>query len=112
MKPNKIMELAEKQKAKSWTNFQLLGMRPSVDPNAPPLYLVDVQGQRGDGVVFTITVAIDKGKYDLVPPSKTVEIVRALLNDGIRRLMTFTGCECTAKAECDQHKRPTLTSVN
>lgn len=105
MRPNKVLQFAEKQKSKSWVNVQFTNMRPSVDPNIPPLYIIDVQGQRGDGLVFTIPVTIDKAKFDLLPAAKALEVGTMLLNQGIKQLMTFTGCGCTQETECEQHRK-------
>lgn len=108
MKQNKVLQFAAKQNAKSWINFQFTNMRPNVDPNSPPMYIIDVQGQRGDGVVFTIPVLVDKAKFDLLPAMKALEVGTFLLNQGVQRLMTFTGCPCTADSECEQHKKPVV----
>lgn len=112
MNQNKVMKLAQeqtsKQLAKAWADFQIRPMRQSLDPNLPPAYLIDVQGLRMDGVVFTVTAAVDKNKYHLLPQQETVVFMQTILNNCIRQLMTFTGCECTATVECEKHVKPTV----
>lgn len=105
-KQNKVLEFANRQTAKAWTNIQIVNVRPSVDPNLPPLYLMDVQGLRGDGVVFTIQVAALKDKFNMLPPSEAFKAMVSLMNDGLKQLMTFTGCACTKDTECEEHKKP------
>jgi hypothetical protein len=105
-KVNRILQEAQKVKSRGWLRVGIKGMVPTVDPSAPPMYRFDVQGERGDGVVFTVPVYINKAKIDLVPPQEIVRAVGALINEGIQRLMVFSSCGCTATVECEQHKKP------
>ena len=105
MKQSKVLAFTQGERKKFWVDFQLSQMKPSLDPNHPPLYLIDVQGRRGDGLVFTITVSIMKQKYDLLPAKDALLAARDLLQRGIADLLTFTGCECTAETECEKHQR-------
>lgn len=104
-KPNKLLQFAAQQTAKSWSAFQITSPRPSLDPNLPPVYLIEVKGQRGDGMVFTIPMALDKSKCDLLTFDKALSVVRDVLQGGVQQLMTFTGCACTNKTECEKHVR-------
>jgi len=105
-KPSRVLEFAAKQNSKAWENFRIMPARPSVNPNEPPMYLIDVAGKRMDGVVFTITVAIRKDRHDLMLASQVIDPLIGVMNEGIRQLMEFTGCACTADSECVKHQRP------
>ena len=105
MKQTKVLNFIHQERAKHWLEFQLCQLRESLDPNLPPLYIVDVQGKRGDGIVFTVNVRIDKAKYELLSVKEALKIAQQLLNNGVRELMTFTGCPCTLEKECERHKR-------
>jgi len=102
----KVLEFASKLNSKAWENFRIMPMRPSVNPNEPPMYLIDVAGKRMDGVVFTITVAIRKDRHDLMMSSQVIDPLIGVMNEGIRQLMEFTGCACTSDTECEKHRRP------
>lgn len=109
MKRNKVLEFAnktiDKNKEASWTRIAIGNMRPSVDPNTVPLYIVDVQGMRGDGVVFKVPVYINKQKIDLVPVNEAIRATVELVNNGVQKLLEFSGCGCNASSECEKHKR-------
>ena len=105
MKPNKVLQFAQAQTAKAWKRFQLVPPRPSVDPNQPPCYLVEAQGERGDGVVFAVCVGIDKARYDLLYGQQALVVAADMLNKALQQLQTYTGCQCKADEPCEQHKQ-------
>ena len=105
MKPNKGLQFAHAQMAQGWKRFQLLAPRPSMDPNQPAHYIVEAQGERGDGTVFAVAVAIDKARYDLLHGQQALMVAQDMLNKALQQLQTYTGCPCKAGAPCEQHKQ-------
>jgi len=76
-----------------------------MDPSQPPLYIVEAQGERGDGTVFAVRVYIDKAKYDLLHGVQALQAAQDLLNKGLQQLQTYTGCPCKEGAPCEQHQQ-------
>ena len=105
MKPNKVLQFAQAQTAKAWKRFQLTPPRPSVDPNQPPCYLVEAQGERGDGVVFAVHIGVDKTKFDLLYGQQALVVAADMLNKALQQLQTYTGCACKEGEPCDGHKQ-------
>ena len=105
MKPNKVLQFAQAQTAKAWRRFQLLPPRASLDPSQPPLYILEAQGERGDGTVFAVQIAIDKMKYDLLHGQQALTVALAMTNEALQKLQTYTGCPCKEGAPCEQHQQ-------
>lgn len=105
MKHNKVLQFAQAQIAGAWRRFQLLPPRPSLDPNAPACYLVEAQGERCDGTVFAVQVAIDKTRYDLLHGQQALTVAADMLNKALQQLQTYTGCKCKAGEPCVQHQQ-------
>lgn len=103
--PSKVLQFAAAQQAKGWRRFQLLPPRPSLDPNHPPHYIVEAQGERGDGVVFAVQVAIDKPKFDLLHGAQALQVAQNMLNKALQQLQTYTGCACKEGAPCETHRQ-------
>ena len=103
--PSKVLQFAQAQVAQTWRRFQLLAPRPSLDPNQSPHYIVEAQGERGDGTVFAVHVGIDKLKYDLLHGQQALLVAQDMLNKALQQLQTYTGCACKAGAPCEQHKQ-------
>lgn len=105
MKHNKVLQFAQAQTTKAWRRFQLLPPRPSLDPNQPPHYMVEAQGERGDGTVFAVHLAINKAAYDLLHGQQALTEAAKLMNNALQQLQTYTGCDCKTGAPCKQHKQ-------
>lgn len=105
MKPSKVLQFAHAQVAQAWKRFQLLPPRPSLDPSAPPHYIVEAQGERGDGTVFAVQVAIDKVKYDLLQGPHALRVALDMANKALQQLQTYTGCACKEGAPCEKHQQ-------
>ena len=103
MKPNKVLQFAQAQVAAAWKRFQLMPPRPSLDPNQPPHYIIEAQGERGDGTVFAVQVAIDKTKYDLLHGQQALLVAQDMLNKALQQLQTYTGCACKPGKPCEGH---------
>lgn len=95
--------MANAQVSRTWRRFQLLPPRPSVDPSQPPLYIVEAQGERGDGTVFAVKVFIDKARYDLLQGAQALQVAQDLMNKGLQQLQTYTGCACKEGEPCEKH---------
>lgn len=102
---NKVLQFAQAQIAGAWRRFQLLPPRPSLDPNQPPHYMVEAQGERADGTVFSVHMAINKPAYDLLHGQQALMEAAKLLNNALQQLQTYTGCACKAGEPCEQHKQ-------
>ena len=105
MKPNKVLQFAQAQVAQAWRRFQLLPPRASLDPSQPPLYILEAQGERGDGTVFAVQMAIDKMKYDLLHGQQALTVALDMTNKALQQLQTYTGCPCKEGAPCEQHQQ-------
>lgn len=103
--PNRVLQFAQAQTAKAWRRFQLLPLRMSLDPNSPPYYFIEAQGERGDGLVVTVRVAIDKVPYDLLHGQQALNVALGMANKAIQQLQTYTGCSCKEGAPCEQHQQ-------
>lgn len=97
--------MANAQVTHAWRRFQLLPPRPSLDPNQPPHYIVEAQGERGDGTVFAVRVHIDKVKYDLLQGQQALTVAADMLNKALQQLQTYTGCACKEGAPCEKHQQ-------
>jgi len=102
-KINRVLQEAQKIRTKAWKRLQIVNKGVTMDPSQPPMYSFTVQGERGDGVVFTVPVLIRKDKIDLAPPKEIVRVTGELIAAKVQMLMTFTGCECTSETECAEH---------
>ena len=103
MKPNKVLAFAQAQTAKAWLKFQLTPPRPSMDPNQPAHYIVEAQGERGDGIVFAVVAHIDKAKFDRLQGAQALGVAQDLLNRALQQLQTYTGCACKESEPCEKH---------
>lgn len=100
-------ELAEMaaRRNRGWKQIGFSTFRPSVDINVPPSYLMELQGQRNDGVVFTIKIALDKVKIDLIPtPAIALKVTRDAIVNAVLQLQTFLECSCTLEGSCQEHR--------
>lgn len=88
-----------------WRAIGFSKFHPSVDPNVPPAYLIEIQGQRTDGVVFTVKLALDKRKIDMIPsPELALGVCRDAILNGLTQLHAFKDCACTAETSCKAHQ--------
>ena len=104
-KPSQVLQFAQAQTAKAWRRFQLLPPQASLDPTKPPHYFIEAQGERGDGTVFAVRVAIDKVKYDLLHGQQALNVALDMTNKALQQLQTYTGCACKEGAPCEQHQQ-------
>ena len=105
MRNNMGIQFAQEQTAKAWRRFQLLPPQASLDPTKPPHYFIEAQGERGDGTVFAVRVAIDKVKYDLLHGQQALNVALDMTNKALQQLQTYTGCACKEGAPCEQHQQ-------
>ncbi len=103
MKPNRILRMAHEQVTQAWRRFQLLPPHVSLDPNSPACYLMEAQGERGDGTVFAVQVAITKSQYDLMHGQQALKAALDMANKALQQLQTYTGCDCKEGAPCEAH---------
>lgn len=103
MKPSRVLQMANAQTTKAWRRFQLLAPQPSMDPNQPALYIIEAQGERGDGTVFAVKVFIDKARYDQLRGPEALRVAQDMMNKGLQQLQTYTGCACKEGKPCEQH---------
>ena len=103
MRPNKVLQFAQAQVAQAWKRFQLTPPRPSMDPNRPAHYIVEAQGERGDGTVFAVVAHIDKARFDRLQGAEALMAAANLLNNALQRLQTYTGCPCKEGEPCEKH---------
>lgn len=108
MKPNKVLQYAQGQIAKSWKRFQLLAPRTSLDPTKPTQYIIEVQGERGDGTVFSVVAQLDKARFEQLRGPQALGVVLNLVNKTLQQLQTYTGCACKTGAPCAEHQQSQL----
>ncbi len=88
-----------------WRQMALGRFAPSVDPNQPAAYIADVKGQRFDGVVFTMHVALDKRKIDMITtPQQALNVCRDAMQNAMDQLQTFASCACEIGKSCREHQ--------
>ena len=104
-KSDRVLQFAQAQVAQAWRRFQLLPPRMSLDPTQPPCYLIEAQGERGDGTVFAVRIATDKVKYDLLHGEQALHVALDMTNKALQQLQTYTGCSCKQGAPCEQHQQ-------
>ncbi len=91
---------------RGWKQVAIGEFTPSVDISAPPAYILDVQGQRSDDVVFTVRIALDKKKIDMIPSAQaTMRVVRDAIQNALNQLQTFKDCTCTLDTSCQEHQK-------
>ena len=105
MKPSKVLQFAQAQVAQTWQRFQLLPPRARRGPWQPPLYNIEAQGERGDGIVFAAQVAIDKMEYDLLHGQQALNVALDMTSKALQQLQAYTGCPCKEGAPCEQHQQ-------
>ena len=105
MKPNKVLQFAHEQVTKAWRRFQLLPPQPGMDPRQPAQYIIEAQGERGDGTVIAVRVAIDKIKYDQLHGQQALMVATDMLDKALQQLQTYTGCACKTDQPCEKHKQ-------
>ena len=104
-KPNRVLQFAHEQTTRAWLRFQLLGPTTSLDPNQPASYLIEAQGERGDGTVFAVRLALDKVKFDLLSGQEALMVAVDRLNKTLQQLQTYTGCPCKEGEPCERHRQ-------
>lgn len=104
-KVNQVLQFAQAQTAKTWRRFQLLPAREDLDLNNPPCYIVEAQGERGDGTVFAVQVAIGKKHFDLLPAQHALGVALSMADKAIQQLQTYTSCACKKGAPCETHRQ-------
>ena len=91
---------------RGWKQIQVGNFAPSVDPNVPPSYLLDLQAQRTDDIVFTVRVSLDKDKIDLIPTAQmAMKVAAETFQRALNQMQTFRDCECTLDKSCKEHQR-------
>lgn len=89
--------------------WKQIGFKPphkSLDPNAPVAYIVEIVGERSDGVVFEVRLALKQQSIDILPKAEDVmNVLVQGMNQLFVDLNSFRDCKCTSDTSCKDHQR-------